>query len=137
MIGKVTVSVVLLLSIFCVGVGAGSGPDIQDGMWEITSAVKMQGMTIPPMTVSQCITKENAVPQSDSPGQGNDCKVTDTRTDGDTVSWTVVCSGQGGEMKGKGKITYHGDRFEGEVRTEAMGMVMITEMTGKRIGPCN
>ena len=47
---------------------AGSELNMQDGTWEITSQVKMQGMTIPPMTFSQCITKENAVPQNTSPG---------------------------------------------------------------------
>ena len=114
---------------------AGSGLNIEEGMWDITSTVKMQGMTIPPMTFSQCITKDNAVPQNSSPGQDK-CQVTDMQTVGSTVSWTVTCSGQGGQMKGKGKITYHGDRFEGEMTTEHMGMVMVTEMSGHRTGPC-
>jgi hypothetical protein len=114
---------------------AGSELNMQDGTWEITSQVKMQGMTIPPMTFSQCITKENAVPQNTSPGQ-DDCKVSDMKTVGSTVSWTMTCNEQAGNMKGKGKITYHGDRFEGEMTTEHMGMVMVTEMSGKRTGPC-
>ena len=114
---------------------AGSGLNIEDGMWEITSTVKMQGMTIPPMTFSQCITKDNAVPQNNSPGQ-EDCTVTDMRTVGSTVSWAVTCNGQGGQMTGKGKIPYHGDRFEGEMTTEHMGMVMVTEMQGRRTGAC-
>ena len=114
---------------------AGSELNMQDGMWEITSQVKMQGMTIPPMTFSQCITKENAVPHANSPGQ-DDCKVSDMKTVGSTVSWSVVCGESSGNMKGKGKITYHGDRFEGEMTTEQIGMVMMTVMSGRRIGPC-
>ncbi|BBO80596.1 DUF3617 domain-containing protein [Desulfosarcina ovata] len=114
---------------------AGTEIDLQDGMWEITSQVNMQGMTVPPVTFSQCITKENAVPQSSSPGQ-EDCTITDMQTVGSTVSWTMQCNTQGGAMTGKGKITYHGDRFDGEMKTETMGMVMITKMSGKRTGPC-
>ena len=114
---------------------AGSELNMEDGMWEITSQVKMQGMSIPPMTVSQCITKDNAVPQTNSPGQ-EDCKVSDIKTIGSTVSWSVTCGEQAGNMKSKGKITYQGDRFEGEMTTTHMGMVMVTEMSGRRTGPC-
>jgi len=114
---------------------AGSELNMEDGTWEITSQVKMQGMSIPPMTFSQCITKDNAVPQTNSPGQ-EDCKVSDIKTIGSTVSWSVTCGEQAGNMKSKGKITYHGDRFEGEMTTEHMGMVMVTEMSGRRTGPC-
>lgn len=123
------------LLIFCTAVCTGSELNMKDGMWEITSQVKMQGMSIPPVTFSQCITKDNAVPQNNSPGH-DDCKVSDMKTIGSTVSWTVTCSGQAGDMKGKGKITYHGDRFEGQMTMEHMGMVMVTEMSGRHTGPC-
>jgi hypothetical protein len=135
MIGKVAAGIGFVLIACSAIVYAGSSLDIEEGQWEITSSVKMQGMTIPPMTFSQCITKEDAIPRNEASGQ-DACKVTDQSIVGDTVSWTMVCSGQGGEMKGKGKITYHGDRFEGQMSTESMGMVMLTEMKGKRIGPC-
>lgn len=135
MVKKLSMVIFLgIVSLFGV-VYAGSELNMEDGMWEITSQVKMQGMTIPPMTFSQCITKDNAVPQTNSPGQ-EDCKVSDMKTIGSTVSWSVVCGEPSGNMKGKGKITYHGDRFEGEMTTEQMGMVMVTEMSGRRTGPC-
>ena len=135
MVKRLSFGICLGLLSLCSTVYAGSGLNMQDGMWEITSQVKMQGMAIPPMTFSQCITKDNAVPQTNSPGQG-DCKVSDMKTIGSTVSWSVVCDEQAGNMKGNGKITYHGDRFEGEMTTEHMGMVMVTEMSGRRTGPC-
>jgi len=121
--------------IFCSAVMAGSGLNVEDGMWDITSVVKMPGMTIPSMTISQCITKDNAIPQSNSPGQ-DECRVSDIKTSGNTVSWTTICDGQGGKMTGKGEVTYHGNRFEGRMTTEHMGMVIVTEMSGKRTGPC-
>ena len=75
----------LLWFLFTGGVAtAATTLNLEDGMWEVTSQVKMQGMMIPPMTFSQCITKENAVPQGNSPGQDN-CKVSDMKTVGNTV----------------------------------------------------
>jgi hypothetical protein len=115
---------------------AGSGVDMEEGMWEITTKVKMQGMEIPPQTFSQCITKKDMVPQNNDPNQQGNCTVSDVQTKGNTVSWTVVCKTEGGEMKGKGKITYQGDSFKGESTSEMMGMVIVTEMSGKRTGPC-
>ena len=50
--------------------------------------------------------------------------------------FSAVYAGSELNMKSKGKITYHGDRFEGEMTTEHMGMVMVTEMSGRRTGPC-
>ena len=135
MVKRLLLGIFFGVVIFNSAIYAGSELDMQEGQWEITSTVKMQGMTIPPMTYSQCITKDNAVPQNNSPEQ-EDCKVSDLKTVGDTVSWMVTCSGQAGNMQSKGRITYHGDRFEGEMTTEHMGMVMVTEMQGKRTGPC-
>ena len=135
MVKKLSMVIFLVIVSLSGVVYAGSELNMEDGMWEITSQVKMQGMTIPPMTFSQCITKDNAVPQTNSPGQ-DDCKVSDMKTIGSTVSWSVVCGEPSGNMKGMGKITYHGDRFEGEMTTEQMGMVMVTEMSGRRTGPC-
>lgn len=132
---RLLVAVLLGFMIVCSAVYAGNDLDIEEGTWEVTSQVKMQGMTMPPMTFSQCITKADAIPQGNAPGQDG-CKVTDVKTVGSTVSWKVTCSGQGGEMKGKGKISYHGDQFEGEITAETMGMVMVTEMSGRRTGPC-
>ncbi|MBW2035678.1 MAG: hypothetical protein JRI94_19290 [Deltaproteobacteria bacterium] len=48
---------------------AGSGPDMQEGLWEITSKMKMRGMDMPSYTHTQCITKKDLVPQSSQPGQ--------------------------------------------------------------------
>lgn len=127
----------VVVSVFCAtAVYAGSGVDMEEGMWEITTKVKMQGMEIPPQTFSQCITKKDMIPQNNDPNQQGNCTVSDVQTNGNTVSWTMVCKTEGGEMKSKGKITYQGDSFTGESTSEMMGMVMVSEMSGKRIGPC-
>ena len=135
---RILIGVFFVASFFCTVVHAGSDVDFEEGMWEITSQVKMQGMNMPVQTFSQCITKENMVPQNNDPSQqgSGSCTVSDVKTSGNTVYWSVVCKTGGGEMKGKGKITYQGNQFQGESTTEMMGMVMVTEMSGRRTGPC-
>ncbi|MBW2168331.1 MAG: DUF3617 domain-containing protein [Deltaproteobacteria bacterium] len=115
---------------------AGSGPDMQEGLWEITSKMKMRGMDMPSYTHTQCITKKDLVPQSSQPGQ--ECQVTDVKYKGNTVTWNVKCSTQGGEMTGSGRITYGGDSFEGTMKMimGGSGMEMTTYMSGRRIGDC-
>ncbi len=113
---------------------AGSGPDVKEGMWEITSQMKMPGMSMPPMTFSHCITKDDLVPQD---SQGNDqCKVKDMKTKGNTVTWTTICDTGNGKATSTGRITYSGNSFEGEVKMNQGGMAMTSTMSGKRIGPC-
>jgi len=127
----------VVASVLCTTlVFAGSGVDLNEGRWEITTKVKMQGMEIPPQTFTQCITKNDMVPQDNNPDQQGKCSVSDIKTTGNTVSWTVACTTDGGEIKGEGKITYQGDSFTGESTTEMRGMVIVTEMSGKRTGPC-
>ena len=60
-------SVVMLAGTNCL---AGSGPNLQEGLWEITSKMEMMGMNIPTVKHNQCITKKNAVPDSSQPDQG-------------------------------------------------------------------
>lgn len=131
----------LFCLLFC---GAGMSPasaagqvDMQDGEWEITTRMEMPGIPvqIPPMTFSQCITQKDLVPQNEQPD--SECTVTHNQIDGNTVVWSVVCKGEEGETRGDGRITYHGDRFEGSMKMSMPeGMSMTNHMSGKRIGPC-
>jgi len=117
---------------------ASSGPNMQEGMWEITSKMEMPGMPMemPPMKHTQCLTKKDLAPQSSQPGQ--ECKMTQTKVVGNTVTWTVLCKGQGGNMKGTGKITYSGNSFKGTIKMSMIGenMEMICHISGHRIGDC-
>ena len=107
------------------------------GKWEITSEMQMPGgMKMPPNTITQSMTKTDIVPQNTQPGQ--ECVVTETKIVGNTVTWTMECKGQQGDMKGTGKLIYNGDTFEGEmVMIMSMGNMKITnKMSGRRIGDC-
>jgi len=118
---------------------AGDTPNVEPGLWEITTTTQTQGMNIPPTTMTQCITKDDLVPRPGSqPGQEQNCEITDVNVSGDTVTWRMRCTGQGGNVEGEGSITYRGDQFEGTSTINIIdaGMTMQSHMTGRRIGEC-
>jgi len=123
--------VVMLAGTSCL---AESTPDLQEGMWEVTSEMEMMGMAMPAMKHNQCITRENAVP--DSAQQDQECKMIKTAVNGDTVSWNMVCDSPEGKSNLAGEITYHGDTFKGTLKIDMQGMEMMQRMSGRRIGEC-
>ena len=135
-------SVTLILTVlFCLLIAAtAAGSDVNEGLWEITTKVEMEGipMTMAPVTNTQCLTKDMMVPKSGQPGQ--ECKITNQKTTGNTLSYDMECTGPGGSVKGHGEATYTGDTMTGKMEMNIPGqddMKMTMKMTGKRIGPCN
>ena len=114
-----------------------AGSLFKEGLWEITSKMEIPGMPVPmpPIKYKQCMTNENPVPNQSQPGQ--ECRMKNVKTKGNTVSWEMVCDSQQGEVKSSGKITYKGDRFNGVVMMDMpeQGQMKMT-MTGRRIGKC-
>lgn len=114
-------------------------PDIKPGKWEFTTQAEMVGMpdmNIPPTTHTQCVTMETLVPQSD--GASQECQLSDVTVAGNTVSWKIVCGGQGGQMEGTGTVTYTGDTMEGlmDLKVAGAAMQVKTTIKGKRLGEC-
>ena len=128
---------VLFLAAYALA-SAGTGPDINEGEWEITVSFDVPGlpMKMPPNTYTQCIRKDQPVPKSEKPNQT--CEIKDIQTKGDAVTWTVTCTNSGGKMTGKGVITYKDDRMEGTMTMtlEGQGANMISHYQGVRIGDC-
>ena len=137
MLRKLLVISVVLLTSLSTSI-AGSGPNMQEGKWEVTTRMEMPGMStsMPAVTSTQCLTKKDFVPQGSQ--QGQECKVTETKVDGNTVTWTVKCSGQGGEVTGTGRMTYSGSSYKGtiEMIMTQSNMKMIIHINGHRIGDC-
>jgi hypothetical protein len=116
---------------------AESGPNMKEGLWEITTKMKMQGMDMPPVKHTQCITQNDFVPQgSQQPGQ--ECEIANVKVNGNTVTWAMKCTGQGGNVIGAGEITYSGDSFKGtmSISMPQANMEMTSHLSGKRIGSC-
>lgn len=117
-----------------------AAPNMEDGLWEVTSRPEMEGMPIsmPPSTHTTCLTRDKPVPEGPRPDQ--QCRVSSSRVEGDTVSWTMQCRSGQGDADGTGRLTYRGTTFDGMSTTTITSgserMTMNVRMTGKRIGPC-
>ncbi|MDJ0857373.1 MAG: DUF3617 family protein [Desulfobacterales bacterium] len=116
------------------------GLDFQAGRYQITSSIRMPDMpgSPPQTTITRCMTPQDPVP--DQSVADSNCKVLDMKTEGNTVTWKVECRQEGQTMKGSGKMTYAGDRFEGTLDTVMVhphgNMTMNTTIKGKRVGDC-
>ena len=108
--------------------------DIEDGMWEWTTVMEMSGMSLPPMTYSSCITKEDLIPQESSVEQ--QCKMIENKIVGNSVKWKMACSSEAGVSTSEGKMTYNGSTANGEIKITTQGMTMISKINGHRTGGC-
>src|SRR5262245_53366818 len=107
--------------------------------------MEMPGMpgAMPPMTSTQCITKEDAAdPMKSMPqgrGQPSNCKVSDYKEVGNKASWSMKCEGEN-PMSGTAEVTYTGDTSEGVMKMTMMRggqpQMMTMKYTGKRLGDC-
>jgi hypothetical protein len=113
--------------------------NMKPGKWQITVQTEMANspVTIPPMNMTQCITKEQAESNEPpkSPRESNDCKISDMKVEGNTVSWTMDCAKSG--VHGTGAVTYVSDSYKGEMKMEMHGQTITTKMSGKYLGECD
>lgn len=132
----------LTLSLIACG-GGQSGPNMKEGLWEITVKMDMPGMPMqmPPQTFRQCLNKKDMVPQNkEEPGR-TDCKEIKREVKGDTVNWVIECKAEGGTVTSSGTMTYKNDTLEGTVKVRVPdgrrgAMEMTQHMNGKWVGPC-
>lgn len=140
-IGSGVIVVLLVSAVFA------ASPNMQAGLWEITTSMEMKGMQMPfamkPMTQKQCITKKDlqdpdkTVPKAK---EDKDCKMQDYKVSGNHVTWKTVCTGKQ-HMTSTGEMTYKGTSYEGSMTMDTEGnakntMHMIYHFQGKRIGDC-
>jgi hypothetical protein len=113
---------------------AQQGPD---NLWEVTSAMTMEGMRVPGPPTQVC-TKAGQTDGMTPPMQG-ECQFTDRNTVGNRTTFRVTCTGQDA-MSGTGEITttptsYQGImRLSGKVGGETASMT--SEYSGRLVGKC-
>ena len=116
---------------------AGAAP-MKAGKWQLTMEMDMPGMPMkmPPMSFSKCVTKEEAEnPQPPKSKQSADCKVSDYKLDGNTLTWNVTCEKE--NLSGTGKITYSSESYEGTMQMKMGEQEMSAKYSGKRLGDCD
>ena len=138
---KLIPAAAVVLSVVATASSAAAQSPMRPGRWETTMQMDMPNMPVqmPLAKATQCVTQE----QIDSPGRGlpngpgnkpNDCKVSDYKATGSTVTWNMACASQ--DMTGSGELRFNGDTYEGVVKVMAQGKEMAMKFTGKRLGDC-
>jgi uncharacterized protein DUF3617 len=117
-----------------------AAPNMQEGNWEVTTKMEMEGMPfqMPPMKHNQCMTRQDVVP---SAKKDQSCVVKDQKVSGDTVTWRVTCKDRDGTTEGDGKVTYAGKTYAGAMNmkvTDKRGKATSVryQMQGRHTGPC-
>ena len=134
----------LATALACAGAYAAS-PNMQEGMWEITTKMEMtgqKGTQMPTQTLKHCMTRKDiedprrSTPSAGDPGR---CKLTDHKLQGNTATWKMACEGEGA-MIGTGTVTYSGTSYQG---SQTMSMKrgnqvlnMKMDYSGRRVGDC-
>ncbi len=123
-----------------------AAPNFEDGLWETTVSMAALGMpAVPPHTTRQCMTKDDIDPHKalshfSSNGHENQCKVSDYKENGDTITWKTDCSGAHPAMTGDFSATYNGASFamvaHGKAKEGSQAMEFTMNANGKRLGAC-
>ena len=134
--------VLTLLGVSAVALIAQGG--IRPGRWETSMQMEMAGSPVqmPPMKTTRCVTpaeaKDPSSLQSGPPGgRGgkSDCKVSDQKMSGNTISWKIACSSPDA-MTGTGEMTFADDSYTGTMKMNMAQGAMSMKMEGKRLGDC-
>jgi hypothetical protein len=117
----------------------GAAPNMREGLWEVSAVV--EGRKSPPTTLKHCISHKDAhdLPKMISGGEGTGCEIKDHKTQGNVVSWNMVCTGKT-PMTGSGSITISESSYTGRstlsVNRDGKIVPMTLLYTGKYVGPC-
>lgn len=104
-----------------------------DELWEITSAMEMQGMSIPSTTQRSCTAKNQ--PYKPEPEDKN-CTSYDVKVSGNKTSWKMRCTGKDA-MEGSGVMTKTATSMDGVMTMKTQGEQMSMKMSGRIVGKCD
>ena len=117
-------------------------PDIEEGLWEVSTESSVVGMPmeIPTMTVEECFTKESMNPEKLMQQSG--CQMNNLDIQATQASWDVSCQQEGMTMQGNGSLKFQKKSFSGVFNLRMSGspsgdMNMKTKLTGRYLGVCN
>jgi len=115
-----------------------ASPNVNEGLWEITSKMELPGipMTIPPVVKTECLGKDKLIPKTGKVENCQECKISNVDIKGNTVKWHEECDSPEGKVIVDGEIVYNGDSYIGVIKIKQGNMRMTNKISGKRIGPC-
>lgn len=133
----------VVVAVFVGAAGYAAEVNMQEGNWETTVEMKLEGLPfpMPPMTYknTECLTKKDMVPNTASKDQK--CEVKDQKITANKVTWKIHCKDKNGVTDGDGEIVYTGTSYQGSMRmktTDKGGETMTSniKLMGKRLGVC-
>jgi Protein of unknown function (DUF3617) len=131
----------VLLSAFAFSLQAIAGPDIREGMWEVSVLAEVGGqpLTAAPMVVRQCISNQSVQDLMAQMGGAGSCQISDFQQTGNRARWNIACSGQM-DVSGTGETEIVGDQFTGRmnlvVTMSGQSLPMVQNFQAKRVGEC-
>ncbi len=138
------ITVVAIAMLVCTLVTFAQGP-MRPGRWETTMQMQMAASPIqlPEMKNTRCVTPEDAKDPSKSMptgpegrgGQKSDCKMSDYKMSGNTVTWKMVCTTPQA-MTTTGEMTFTDDSYTGTMKADMAQGQMTMKLAGKRLGDC-
>ena len=125
----------LLLAVAAPATFAADKTPGKPGQWQFSMQMDIPGMPfkVPPVTMEQCV-KEDAGSAIPKDSKDTDCKFSEPKINGNTITWTMDCPKE--KMKGNGKMTFSDESMTGAMDIEADGQAMTMKYTGKRLGDC-
>jgi Protein of unknown function (DUF3617) len=134
---KIHASAVLAIGIWVTGAVPSFAQTGPDNLWEVTSSMAMEGMTMPGMTTQVCA-KAGESDRLMPPMQG-DCQITDRNTVGNRTTFRVTCTGKDA-MSGTGEMTTGPSGYQGIMRLSAKmdgeTTNVTTQYSGRLVGKC-
>lgn len=131
-------SALYALAVLLIAGSAFAGSPQKPGKWEVKIQTEVPGMPfkMPPVTTTVCLTEEDVQdPQKAVPNDPkSDCKVSDYKIDGNTVTWSMDCPKQ--KMKGTGEITYDDSSYTGTMNMTVGEQEMKMKYSGAWKGEC-
>ncbi len=131
----------MLLSALAFSAHAIAGPDIREGMWEVSVLAEVGGqpLTAAPMVVRQCINNQSVQDLMAQMGGAGACQISDFQQTGNRAHWNIACSGAM-DVSGTGETEIAGDQFTGRmnlvVTMSGQSLPMVQNFQAKRVGEC-
>jgi hypothetical protein len=127
-----SIQIAVLACVLAVSVVTAQSP-MRPGNWETTVQMEMPGMSMPAMKTAKCVTAAQLKdPVQSVPSTAPGCTMSNYRTEGSKVTWTMACK----DMSGTGEMTFKGDdTYVGQINVTSPH-AMVMKLTGKRIGDC-
>lgn len=131
----------LIFAVLAAASTAVAALDIQEGSWEMTVSVSVDGMPggLQPVTQTRCLTREDARDPTRLIGAGAGCEFSNKQDSGSQITFDVACTGQV-PMRGSGSVRYSANDVEGtlEIAADTGGQRIMTrsQLVGRRLGEC-